>query len=1428
MKTIRTVLTLLLALLVCTVPAVAAGETAGEFSVSTAEELKTRVNEINSAENGSYTIELHANITLEEELLLELEGKKLTLTSAGGGQYSILRADQEWSSDLIHINGGTVVLENIVIDGNGVAVDRSGIVGDTWIGLLYCVDANVTLGEGTILQNQDIPMATTDTNGTVSAVFMDGGALTIDGAVIRWNRGSYGAAVTLDGNASGQMSAGEIYGNFSNRTDDDGWSSGGSGAVEVGAGSTFTMSGGSITGNGAMKYAYDGLTVDYAGTGGVYLEEGGLLELSGSAEITGNYVYDTEQAQLDEGSTYPYYIGSGEEDLSNILTYTEEDVCLAGNFTGSAGVTQWPQNTDVDVNERFGTAYVVSYTGAGNFFCDKNTELVGKIDGRALVWTQRPVVRVSTNGGTSWVEHTDLQRAISEISGGSADTNIVELLDNVTLDSTLTANIDASFTLQSDSDGTEQYSITRGNGTASSDLIKLTGGTVRLENIVIDGGNVPLTGNGLLALIYCDNDGEGITQQNDHPTTLTLGVGAVLQNQNGGSLTGGTASAVFMEGGTLNIEDGAFIQNNTGPYGAAVSIYDGAAGYMSGGTITENTTTMSGSEYSGAVAVIGYHVTTRSTFHMSGGAITGNTCNASGGAGGVYLGESGGIFDPLLYVSGRARITGNTADGELANVVVLNNDRILLDGTLTGIVGVTWHKDNEAGGKFGEITGSGNGDSASNFYNDKYSTLVGDGTNGDDLLWVEGTDFVARTQNGNDGNWYYFATLEDAVNAVTNNSSVVELLQDLTLDSPFRVEEKTFTLRSDSREENLRYTIFRDKGFDHFLANHDPKNDGMIVIDEDSNVTLADIILNGNGVEVGYEAQRIGLVRCNGGTLTLGNGAVLRDQNGKEVVTGTAAAVVMKGGTLYIQDGAVIRGNKGPYGSAVTLLDGAVGYMSGGEIFGNYATRTGVSGGSGAVAVTKEGSWADGTAFYMSGGMIHHNGARKYTHEGTFHYYGVGGICADMDDSQLHFSGDAKVENNYVYNVTGYYNDPDPDWSGYYTERTGSAMPSTDANVLAVGDDKIYLDEANFTGSVGVTQRDRSGGNTVWTNFGYSKASTNTGAENFFNDVNPNIRGDIRVEEGGEVRLVWNYPDVAQIVTDGKEGEIYYTLELAIGDYIPGENSYIKMLADTTEIGVVMDKTVYLDLAGHTVTMPMEIEGGHTLYGFDSTGNGYETPKGKIVGALEGDVAAVTTVTPDPTGDEMYYLKNVARDDYSPDETTFHRFDMDVTGVVFRPGSAGIYFKSEFYGDETVARSIQMNTDWNFSYGVFLGADETAAPTPGYAAAHDTFTAGGAGNQREGSMVFGIVKQDAEDNADRTDTRIYVGAYFKFVGVDEPVTIPLRATNLTTVVKSVVNQYDENLNANQQAAFDAFWAKFGYLYEDESWAADFSTRVGAP
>ena len=769
------------------------------------------------------------------------------------------------------------------------------------------------------------------------------------------------------------------------------------------------------------------------------------------------------------------------------------------------------------------------------------------------------------------------------------------------------------------------------------------------------------------------------------------------------------------------------------------------------------------------------------TVELSGGQVIDNTVNAGGA---IELGSTAAI---RLNVSGGSVVTGNMlqspSETRTQGNVITNHDtnQIYLAGDFTGTIGVynerAYTGDNDNPNLWGAWFGTTNSTGyagVENFYNDGNFGLVGE-FNGTTMRWlrvapVNPEDATVRTSNDNGSSWEYFSSLAAAVRYVDNDPGTVSIVEPLvdTVEVTGNIlvmAGQQFTLRSGTGEyapDSGVYMVQRASGA--------LNNSSIFTVRSGGSVTVENLTIDGNKGDTAGMTYGSHLFALQGGSLTLNNGATL--QNNRWVNRNASGAVfVTNGGSMTMEAGSVIQNCEGVYGAAVSLYINAENTltMNGGEIRNNHATGR-VNDVAGAVFV------GGGSTLTMSG-----DAAIK---DNTTDVQGNGAGVSTYAGAVIELTGGAVI--------------------------TGNTIDSIPSNLYLRGD-TILTVRGELTGQVGITDGWAGATNATGEYFGLGINASGLGA--LFNDRDPDLDATL---DGGRVK--WDNSQVAMIVGGRDNGKTYSTLAAAIADY-DGDATHIVMIANSTEAPITVDKTVYVDLDGYTVTADVKVNVSVTFYGFDTKTNGFDCTEaedfGHIVGQVSGagKLAGLTDTSDAQTGTAMRYVKITDGTD-----TSFHRYDSKLGTVVFRPSVAGIYFRSEFYGDQWVKDALRRGDA--LSYGLFLGLSEDTVPTDGFAAAHDPegFQPGAGGNKHQGSMVQYIVMETMTEaeNEDRTNTPIYVSTYFNFdqAGVAADI---LRSVTLTKVVELAAQQYNAGtLDAAQTADFEAFWEKFSYLYPDIS------------
>ena len=147
-------------------------------------------------------------------------------------------------------------------------------------------------------------------------------------------------------------------------------------------------------------------------------------------------------------------------------------------------------------------------------------------------------------------------------------------------------------------------------------------------------------------------------------------------------------------------------------------------------------------------------------------------------------------------------------------------------------------------------------------------------------------------------------------------------------------------------------------------------------------------------------------------------------------------------------------------------------------------------------------------------------------------------------------------------------------------------------------------------------------------------------------------------------------------------GEPYQSLQAAVKAPLEA-GQYIKMLHNTTE-KIDAKNNLYLDLNGYTVTGYFTMN-GHTLYGMDSTTDGYD---GRTAGKIVGGASFYKNIYQTGNVGDDTYKRYVAIQGKEKDTSTlsFHRFNISVSGYRFELAApeCALFFIGQFRGDDAV------------------------------------------------------------------------------------------------------------------------------------------------
>lgn len=215
----------------------------------------------------------------------------------------------------------------------------------------------------------------------------------------------------------------------------------------------------------------------------------------------------------------------------------------------------------------------------------------------------------------------------------------------------------------------------------------------------------------------------------------------------------------------------------------------------------------------------------------------------------------------------------------------------------------------------------------------------------------------------------------------------------------------------------------------------------------------------------------------------------------------------------------------------------------------------------------------------------------------------------------------------------------------------------------------------------------------------------------------------------------------------GTNGSYYASLDAALSAAQAGGT--VKLCKDVSG-NVTVQKDLCLDLNGFDIQGKLTVASGYTLSVFDSQTDDYtvndETGYGRIT-----QVAGRVQGLPESSA--------AAADGYlmvtEADGVSFHRVNLQLTAMTLRASRVGVYYKSDFAGDEVVAGQVE-----RFGVALSLSGAPTAA-APGIQSRFEGFRAGSNGGEVTSTLLYGIMKtgRTAKTNAAYAAKPVYGRAY---------------------------------------------------------------------
>ena len=294
----------------------------------------------------------------------------------------------------------------------------------------------------------------------------------------------------------------------------------------------------------------------------------------------------------------------------------------------------------------------------------------------------------------------------------------------------------------------------------------------------------------------------------------------------------------------------------------------------------------------------------------------------------------------------------------------------------------------------------------------------------------------------------------------------------------------------------------------------------------------------------------------------------------------------------------------------------------------------------------------------------------------------------------------------------------------------------------------------------------------------------------------------------GQLLAISGTPKVVIFHADGT-ASAYETLAAAIEASVTDDR--LILLADSAE-DIAVDKLVHLDLNGFDVTG--NISGTGTLACMDLKTADFTVADGDY-GKLTGTVTcALTGVTAAAPCSEDHYIMIREASGIS-----FHRICLRITEAVLRPSVTGIYYSSDFSGDEMVSERVE-------SFGIALNAAEVPNEDNMQTTSLYTVMDKSLFNSDSNScLLSGIMKAENEDadNLYRAAMPVYAGAYVRLT--DGTVLFGSTVSTNLQEQAAAINAEWLDLTYTQKRAFIGMFEQFDTVMRDSSWSVSTAITI---
>ena len=206
----------------------------------------------------------------------------------------------------------------------------------------------------------------------------------------------------------------------------------------------------------------------------------------------------------------------------------------------------------------------------------------------------------------------------------------------------------------------------------------------------------------------------------------------------------------------------------------------------------------------------------------------------------------------------------------------------------------------------------------------------------------------------------------------------------------------------------------------------------------------------------------------------------------------------------------------------------------------------------------------------------------------------------------------------------------------------------------------------------------------------------------------------------------------------------YETLSEALEAYADTSAAYIRIGKDVSE-PVNVSQDLRLDLNGHVLAGDVTVSDGKTLYVMDSQTADFTILDDKGYGFVTGNI----TGNVQPAASYLQVTEEAG--------ISFHKVDLQIVTMSFRPSAVGVYYTAPFAADEVVAPMVK-------SYGICLSVENAQAAkqmATGTFTVCTDFEAGAQGNRANGALLSGIMTPGGSSNKTNAELAIYGCAYLE-------------------------------------------------------------------